>query len=325
MTLQTLSHEDFDKGVVLAQTQGPGICIPEGCTVPQLRDMLAPVGADMLVDALRKGLHVPPHQTPKGWKEPEEGEDLVHAEKLKPLHRELFRPLGDWKGWTGVPAARRAQILGDRAWSRAVKPSGEMKRLNFHGVEAVSREEWPAGLARFMDFVKGKAEVRRRNSKFYNTAGVLDRNYMDEQRMVMWAGPDLAAALEQIKPDEDGKLVWKHGETNGGVTFKYRLLRRSMLVLPYLPDPENEGAVIMPVDALKADVVRIRAITVEGQKSRPADVVLRDHSLGLAELQSTPDHPIVGMVLSTKLNQGDGSQWDHSTRFARDSVRFIGS
>jgi methionyl-tRNA formyltransferase len=287
VTLQTLSHEDFDKGVVLAQTPAPGIPIPEGCSVPQLRDMLAPVGAEMLVDALRKGLHVPPHQTPKGWKEPKEGEHLIHAGKLKPEHRELFRPLGDGEQWTGVSTTRRTQILGDRAWSRVVKPTGGTKRMNFHGVEAVPREEWPAELARFVEFVKRKAKAQKKQSKFYNRAGVLDRNYLsemgqgvNEQRMVVWAGPYLAAALEQLKPDEDGKRVEKHGETNGDEW----LHRISMTVLPYFPDPENEGAVIMPVDALKGDVVRIRAITGEGERSRPAAGVLWDYSLGLAGL-----------------------------------------
>ncbi|EAA31723.2 Formyltransferase [Neurospora crassa] len=60
VSLQTLSPQTFDAGTVIAQTPLPGIPIPPACTVSQLHDLLAPLGADMLVSSLQKGLHVPP-------------------------------------------------------------------------------------------------------------------------------------------------------------------------------------------------------------------------------------------------------------------------
>ncbi|KAK8053734.1 Formyltransferase [Apiospora saccharicola] len=61
VTLQTLDPWEFDKGLVLAQTPPDELIeIPLKCTVPQLRDLVTPVGARMLVQGLRDGVHVPP-------------------------------------------------------------------------------------------------------------------------------------------------------------------------------------------------------------------------------------------------------------------------
>ncbi|KAL2171936.1 hypothetical protein VTG60DRAFT_995 [Thermothelomyces hinnuleus] len=62
ITIQTLSPEAFDAGIPLLQTPAPGVPIPEGCTPKQLHEILAPMGAQLLVQALRAGLHVPPYR-----------------------------------------------------------------------------------------------------------------------------------------------------------------------------------------------------------------------------------------------------------------------
>lgn len=55
VTLQTLHPSKFDHGVILDQTPLPGVPIPDpaGIRCAQLRDFLAPLGAEMLVKAIR--------------------------------------------------------------------------------------------------------------------------------------------------------------------------------------------------------------------------------------------------------------------------------
>lgn len=245
VTLQTLSEHDFDRGEILAQTEK--ISIPSRSSVAGLRDLLAPISAQMLVESLRKGLHVPPYVS--AAKPPSDGLEMVEAKKLTPLHRELFRPLGLEKEWVGVRTARRIEILGGRAWSHALKPGGERTRLTFQGVETVPRVEWPVGLTRYMDAVEAGVSPSA-------TAGEL----AEDTRVVVWDTPPSDASS-----DPAGARV----------------------VTPYYqdPNPENEGSVIVPVDTRRGDVVRIRSIIVEGKRARPADAVLRDYSRSWEQVQ----------------------------------------
>lgn len=61
VTLQTLHPKHFDDGEIIAQTPYPGI--KHGAkTVEELRDLLAPIGAQMLVQAIKDRSFVPPIQ-----------------------------------------------------------------------------------------------------------------------------------------------------------------------------------------------------------------------------------------------------------------------
>lgn len=60
ITLQTLDEKKFDHGLILSQTPRPGIPIPPSCTVPQLAELVRAPGAELLLDGLRRGLHVDP-------------------------------------------------------------------------------------------------------------------------------------------------------------------------------------------------------------------------------------------------------------------------
>ena len=65
VTLQTLDDKEFDRGVILSREllMWNGLKrIPKDCTVQQLQDAAAPVGARLLVEGLRSGLHVPPYE-----------------------------------------------------------------------------------------------------------------------------------------------------------------------------------------------------------------------------------------------------------------------
>ncbi|KAJ1326362.1 methionyl-tRNA formyltransferase [Microdochium nivale] len=87
VTLQTLDHQTFDHGLILTQTPAHALLLPKGCTFQQLHDLVAPVGADMLVRGLREGLHVPPllDVSPAGaadW-------DIRHAPKIRKEQRQI--------------------------------------------------------------------------------------------------------------------------------------------------------------------------------------------------------------------------------------------
>lgn len=118
VTLQTLHHKNFDHGVILSQTPEPGIQIPspESCTVSELLNLVAPFGAQLLVDGINDGLFVPPVK-PAGWVPAEGNKDLVHAAKIKPEDRHI-----DWSNWTMQDITRRSRVIGP-LWSRALVPT----------------------------------------------------------------------------------------------------------------------------------------------------------------------------------------------------------
>lgn len=59
VTLQTMHPTEFDKGIILAQTEYPGF--EHSCnTVPELRAAVAPKGAEILLQGLRDRVYVPP-------------------------------------------------------------------------------------------------------------------------------------------------------------------------------------------------------------------------------------------------------------------------
>ncbi|CAG7560141.1 unnamed protein product [Fusarium equiseti] len=132
VSLQTLDDKAFDHGTVLSQTPRPGIPVPPGCTVKELTDLLAPIGAQMLVQGLRDGLYKPPHQN-KGWKGEELNQgQLTHAPKVSKADGHI-----KWSSWTADDIVRRARVVKS-LWTEAINKKGETKRLIFSDVEAIS-------------------------------------------------------------------------------------------------------------------------------------------------------------------------------------------
>lgn len=117
---------------MLYQTPHPGITAPPDCTVQELTNLLAPVGAQMLVQGLRDGVYVPPHQN-KGWKgeELDQGQ-LVHAPKISKADGHIR-----WSSWKADDIVRAIRVLGS-VWTEAVSRKGETKRLIFQDAETVS-------------------------------------------------------------------------------------------------------------------------------------------------------------------------------------------
>ncbi|KAB5535105.1 methionyl-tRNA formyltransferase-like protein [Coniochaeta sp. 2T2.1] len=205
VTLQTLSEETFDSGEVLAQTPLPGIEIPKGTDVVGLRELLAEKGAEMLADGLRRGVHVPPRRD-VGWvPSGEEREGIRHAPKITKKDSEVR-----WgEGWTAEVVARRARVLGDALWSRAVARDGKTKRVILGGVEEVAGER-PEEVTTFL-------EGGREERKAMKDEGVV--------RFIAWRQSDVeeGAGREQTRP--------------------------RFAVVPYLAQPGTEGSVVIPFAA----------------------------------------------------------------------------
>jgi methionyl-tRNA formyltransferase len=135
VSLQTLDPKAFDHGVVLAQTPSPGIPIPAGATLQQLTESLAKVGAEMLVQGLRDGVHVPPH-TNAGWMADQlKGEELIHAPKVSKGESQI-----NWPEWNSTDVARFLNIFST-VWTHARNDKGKFKRVLFLDAESVSEQD----------------------------------------------------------------------------------------------------------------------------------------------------------------------------------------
>lgn len=125
--------------MILDQTPAPGFEIPnpDSCTVPELLELVAPKGAEILVNGIRNRIFAPPVKD-AGWRAAEGG-DLIHAAKIKPEDRHI-----NWASWTWTDINRRNRVLGP-LWSKALvlndspddSPSFKRKRIIFTKMEEV--------------------------------------------------------------------------------------------------------------------------------------------------------------------------------------------
>lgn len=130
ITLQTLDDKQFDHGAILAQTPRPGIPVRPDAPLQEVIQDAAARGAELLVQGLRDGLHVPPHRTLEQQSAPPQGEPLAHAPKVTKADAQI-----DWDAWTsGQEFARRARVFGS-VWTHAVNDAGHEKRILFLDVE----------------------------------------------------------------------------------------------------------------------------------------------------------------------------------------------
>ncbi len=127
ITLQTLHPQHFDHGTILAQTPYPGFEIPEpgNCTVRQLLGLVAPKGADMLVQGIRDRLYVPPLKEVGWFHGREDAQNLRRAPKVTSEDRHV-----DWNSWTAEDVLRRNRVIGP-LWNMATcrESSAPEKRI----------------------------------------------------------------------------------------------------------------------------------------------------------------------------------------------------
>jgi methionyl-tRNA formyltransferase len=100
VTIQTLHPTKFDEGVILDQTPPPGI--PVNHRQSGLTDTLAAFGAEMLINAIRRRIYVPPYQT----LQPRNFDEVSLAPKIASEHRLL-----DFDALTAEDILRRKNAL----------------------------------------------------------------------------------------------------------------------------------------------------------------------------------------------------------------------
>jgi len=139
----------FDKGLVLARTPfPPGIPVPHDATPASLSELLAPLGADLLIDALRSGVFVPPLVPVPGLAVSQiveiTGEKGVA--KAAKITRECAR--AEWGVWTAQEVLTRVRVLGS-VWDERsyglLTGSGERKRIVYERFENVDENSGLVG------------------------------------------------------------------------------------------------------------------------------------------------------------------------------------
>ncbi|KAK5634583.1 hypothetical protein RRF57_010296 [Xylaria bambusicola] len=91
VSLQTLDHNAFDCGVVLAQARLKRKLPDYIITTSYLQSLITPAATRLLINGLQKNVHVPPLEF-KGWVPPP-GYPLRHAPKITKQDRQLTRAL----------------------------------------------------------------------------------------------------------------------------------------------------------------------------------------------------------------------------------------
>ncbi|KIW18599.1 hypothetical protein PV08_02888 [Exophiala spinifera] len=106
VTVQTLHPSKFDQGLILDQTPAPGIAIPnpQSITTPQLIDLLAPLGAEMLVNAIRNKLYISPYEPVR---DQGNAREVAMAPKITPQMRVI-----DFTKFTATELLRRNRAIG---------------------------------------------------------------------------------------------------------------------------------------------------------------------------------------------------------------------
>ena len=104
-TLQTMHPQYFDQGVILDQTPFPGL--EHNCTTfPELSSKMAPLGAEMLVRAIKERTFVPPYEA-QGWAQAGHGGLTRPAPKITAEDSHI-----DWARWTSEEILRKQNIVG---------------------------------------------------------------------------------------------------------------------------------------------------------------------------------------------------------------------
>jgi methionyl-tRNA formyltransferase len=148
ITIQTMDTKKFDYGLILDQTPAPGFDIPdpETCDVSRLLGLVSERGAEMLVNAIRNRIFIPPLK-PAVQPSLETVAPLRHAPKITPEDRHI-----DWSSWDWEKIRRYQRVVGP-LWNTAAVSNGspdstmpsERKRVIITKMEAL--DPTAAGIA----------------------------------------------------------------------------------------------------------------------------------------------------------------------------------
>ena len=144
MTLQSLHPTRFDHGRILAQTLPFRFDTPfsESCTVADLMKLVAPKGAQLLLDGIRKCLFVPDADSLSAVGDEQDTRSLRRAPKITPEDRHI-----DWNTWSANEIIRRHRVIGP-LWNTATSHSdGKVTDKRIIWVSGFSKSSAPSALS----------------------------------------------------------------------------------------------------------------------------------------------------------------------------------
>ena len=236
VTVQTLHPKRFDQGTVLLQTPYPGIeC--KGSNVKELSQMLAPEGASILIDCIKKQLYVNNPGFDRCEKPGDRGgfENARPAPKITPADRLL-----KWDSWIAAEIIRRQQVIGP-LWS-LVQLNGNIQRTK--------RLIWTMGFEEIfdgpvIDYPVGQPIIKTANSSTHDVFVRTCDNHLLKVNDITIEGGRRAQPLEAIV-----RAGMQH--PNATVREGY-LIRGDVLSCPHSADKTQdvhaEAQTILPVDS----------------------------------------------------------------------------
>ncbi|CAK7267875.1 Methionyl-tRNA formyltransferase [Sporothrix epigloea] len=238
VTVQTLDETTFDGGRRLLQgpradaTAQVGLSLPPRCTSADLHTLLAPQGADLLLEVLRRGLYLPEHVNVNVPASSLEG--VAAAPKLTKADRQV-----SWRGQTAADIDRRSRALGE-LWTRLVPSGADKKR---------KRGDQDSGEA------AGGPPTSKRV-----ILGNLDLVTIPDSVQALLTARGSATSAEPATDWQTATFVHEDGEA------------RQRIGLPFVADGEGiivpVGVDVQDSSGLQC--LRIGTMRVEGEKTRPA-------------------------------------------------------
>ena len=136
VTLQTLHLKRFDHGRILAQTPPFSVetVFRDSSGVPGLMELVAPKGAELLIEGIRKGLFVPNKENPDIIQNNQATRSVRPAPKITPEDRHI-----NWNTWSADEIIRKHQIIGP-LWNIASSfVDGKITKMRIIWVSGFSR------------------------------------------------------------------------------------------------------------------------------------------------------------------------------------------
>ena len=136
VSVQTLHPTKIDHGKIVLQKRNIPIPNPDTCTPKELIDYLAPIGGNLLVQALRERLYLPLNQTISQ-------EPVPENQRLAPKITKEDRHV-NWETWTASNILNRNRVLGDlwdtSTWSQCAASPNISKRVIFHALKPLQNK-----------------------------------------------------------------------------------------------------------------------------------------------------------------------------------------
>ncbi|KAI0105172.1 Formyltransferase [Hypoxylon sp. NC0597] len=278
VTLQTLDAAHFDHGLVLARSRP--VLMPDDCEFEDLLTAIKPIAADLLVQGLRDGVHVPPLEE-AGWEAvPGVGagagavavaiEEPIPAPKVTTQDRQILpsrvpdmqrrnRALGPLWFWSRDRRGARKRVIVDGMWS--VRPDPALSNTNF--VFTVDSTSGSSLAAETLDQLKAVAAA-------YASASKIGRCTPYLVPLEAEAEADVGAGADH-KNNGQTKSISSSGQKD--ITGEDP--RKTYMVL-WIPEGKTKGYLLGHGESCYVGLTRFDKVKVEGDARKPAAQALKN-------------------------------------------------